>query len=372
MPGAVSRSADRLDGPARAAAGVAAAAGAALAVRALIPAGTPRIRPARAAPATPIASLQKVRIGGADQWIVQRSEDIRNPLLLFLHGGPGTSQLTLNRRNTRSLERFFTVVNWDQRGAGKSYGAIRDVDRMNVDQFVEDTRELTSYLLRTFHQERLVLVGHSWGTVVGVLTVDRYPELFSCYVGIGQVARPRDGESLSYRWTLDQARRHGDRRAVAVLVGMGPPPYAGDWRRKTVTQRRYLARYGGEVHGSRNGAMGLVLGSLLRSREYTLVDRVNYFRGILGSMRLLWPQLLEIDLFERVPELGVPVFFMEGRYDQEAPAGIAEAYFDQLEAPSKELIWFEQSAHMPNSEERDRFNRIMVEKVLPLAAGRGG
>lgn len=149
---------------------------------------------------------------------------------------------------------------------------------------------------------------------------------------------------------------------------MGPPPYDGDWRTKTVTQRRYLARYGGEVHGSRNGAMGLVLGSLLFSREYTLGDRINFFRGVLGSMRLLWPQLLEVDLFERVPRMDVPVFLMEGRRDQEVPADLAEKYFEALEAPSKELIWFDRSAHMPHSEERDRFNMTMVEKVLPIAA----
>jgi pimeloyl-ACP methyl ester carboxylesterase len=150
-----------------------------------------------------MSTLEKVRVGGADQWILERSENIDNPIVLFLHGGPGTSQLTLNRRNTRDLERFFTVVNWDQRGAGKSYPAIRNVQRMTIDQFVEDTRELTLYLLRTFDKARLVLVGHSWGTVVGALAVARYPELYSCYVGVGQTANMTDGERASYRWTLE-------------------------------------------------------------------------------------------------------------------------------------------------------------------------
>jgi pimeloyl-ACP methyl ester carboxylesterase len=331
---------------------------------------TPRIGSRRRAGSSKsIATLEKVRIGGSDQWVLERSEDISNPIVLYLHGVPGTSQLTLNRRNTRDLERFFTVVNWDQRGAGKSYAAIRDEARMTIDQFVEDTRELSVYLLRKFGRDRLVLVGHSWGTVIGALTVSRYPELYCCYVGIGQVARMEAGERASYDFTLDQARHHGDRRAIEALVRMGPPPYDGDWRTKTVTQRRYLARYGGEVHGSRNGAMGLVLGSLLFSREYTLGDRINFFRGVLGSMRLLWPQLLHVDLFERVPRIDVPVFLMEGRHDQEVPAELAEKYFEALEAPSKELIWFDRSAHMPHSEERDRFNRTMVEKVLPIAAG---
>jgi pimeloyl-ACP methyl ester carboxylesterase len=105
--------------------------------------------------------------------------------------------LTLNRRNTRELEKFFIVVNWDQRGAGKSYGAIGDVDRMTIDLFVADTRELTRYLLRKFHKDRLVLVGHSWGSVIGALTVSRYPELYSCHVGIGQVASMAEGEAAA-------------------------------------------------------------------------------------------------------------------------------------------------------------------------------
>jgi pimeloyl-ACP methyl ester carboxylesterase len=341
-------------------------------VRFVLPAGTPRIRRSgRTDPARSLATLEKVYIGGCDQWILERSEDIGNPIVLFLHGGPGTSQLTSNRRNTQELEKFFTVVNWDQRGAGKSYAAINDVDKMNIDQFVQDTRELTSYLLTKFNQDRLVLVGHSWGSAIGALTAAKYPELYYCYVGIGQVANMAEGEAASYQWTLDQAIAHNDRRAIKALVSIGPPPYEGDWQRKTITQRRYLGRFGGEVHGSRIGASGLILRSLLFSREYTFVDRVNFFRGILGSMRLLWPQLLNVDLFKSVPEMKIPVFFLEGRFDQEVPSELAEKYFDSINAPTKELVWFDQSAHMPNSEERDLLNAIMIEKVLPITARQG-
>jgi len=343
------------------------------AVRFSLPAGTPRIR-RRAGPesARTVAELEKVHIGGNDQWILQRSEDIDNPIVLFLHGGPGTSELTSNRRNTKALEKFFTVVNWDQRGAGKSYRAIDDVEKMTIDQFVEDTCELTTYLLKKYHQDRLILVGHSWGSVVGAMTVAKYPELYHCYVGIGQLANMAEGEALSYRWTLEQARKHGDQRAVDTLFSIGPPPYTGDWQAKTVTQRRQLGRFGGEVHGSRNGAFGPVIAGLLFSREYTLADRVNYFRGIFGSMKLLWPQLQEVDLFSSTPELAVPVLLMEGRHDRECPAEIAERYFQALRAPSKELIWFDDSAHLPNSEQRDLFNTLMVQKVLPMATARGG
>jgi pimeloyl-ACP methyl ester carboxylesterase len=352
----------------RAAAAVAAGLGGLAAVRFVLPASTPRIRAGGSTGPGSVAALEKVRIGGNDQWVLERSADTCNPVVLFLHGGPGTSQLTSNRRDTLALEKHFTVVNWDQRGAGKSYGAIADPDKMNIAQFVADTRELTSYLLKKFHQDRLVLVGHSWGSVIGALAVSRYPELYSCYVGIGQVGTMAAGEAASYRWTLDQARQRGNRRAVDALVAMGPPPYDGDWRKKTITQRGYLARFGGEVHRSRFGASGRVVNGLLFSREYTLTDRVNVVRGILGSMRLLWPELLQVDLFESAPEIKVPVFLIEGRHDHECPSEIAERYFNALKAPTKELIWFDRSAHLPNSEEPDLFNKIMVEKALPIAA----
>lgn len=337
-----------------------------LILRFLLPAGTPRIRlKGRGDPAKAIALLEKLRIGGSDQWILERSENTDNPVILFLHGGPGTSQLTSNRRSTKDLEKSFIVVNWDQRGAGKSYGAIRDSARMNIDQFVEDTRELTLYLLKKFRKERIVLAGHSWGSVIGVLAASRYPELFYGYIGIGQVANMAEGESASYRWTLNRAVEEKNKRAIAKLERMGTPPYRGDWQAKTITERKYVGRFGGEVHGSRIGAFGLVFWNVAFSREYGFMDRINVFRGIFGSMKLLWQQLLTVDLFRSVPEFKIPVYMMEGRFDHEVPSEIAERYFYAIRAPSKELLWFEKSAHMVNSEEKEEFNRILVDRIRP-------
>jgi pimeloyl-ACP methyl ester carboxylesterase len=312
-------------------------------------------------------ALECIRIGGTDQWVRARSEDVSNPIVLYLHGGPGTSQLTLNRRNTRDLERCFTVVNWDQRGAGKSYAAIRDAGSMNIDQFVDDARDVTLYLLRKFRKERLVLVGHSWGSAIGALTVARSPELYSCYVGIGQISNMAEGEALSYQWVVNEARRRRRRRALRALERIGPPPYSGDWLKKTLTERSYVARFGGEVRASRAGAVGMVMRSVLVSSEYTLYDRVNFLRGVRGSMKALWPQLLDVNLFEQVSEMRVPVFLMEGRHDWEVPSILAAQYYEALRAPAKHLIWFENSAHLPNAEERERFNQIMRDDVRGVA-----
>ena len=183
-------------------------------------------------PRRSIAELSPVRIGGSEQWLLERSEDVDNPVVLFVHGGPGTSQLTINRRNTRRLERDFVVVNWDQRGAGKSYRAIHDRAAMTVAQIVEDTRQVVEYLLSKYGQNKLILVGHSWGSALGALTVARYPELAHCYVGIGQIANMIEGERKSYAWTLAQARQGGNQKAVEKLEAMGSPPYPGDWQRR--------------------------------------------------------------------------------------------------------------------------------------------
>ena len=332
--------------------------------RFLLPAGTPRIR-AGADRSRAIAVLEKVRLGGSDQWVLERSEDTGNPIILFLHGGPGTSQLTMNRRDTKDLEKAFIVVNWDQRGAGKSYSSISDTAGMRIDRFVEDTKELTLYLLKKFRKEKIVLVGHSWGSVISALAASRYPELYFCYIGIGQMSDMAESERASYDWTLNQARERNDRSAISKLERMGSPPYPGDWQSSVLTQRMLLGRFGGEVHGSRSGAFWMVLRNIFFSSEYTLIDRINVFRGIMGSMRLLWPELSRVNLFDAVPELKIPVFLVEGRFDHEVPSEIAQKYFEALRAPSKELIWFENSAHLPNAEERDKFNGILLDHIRP-------
>jgi len=170
----------------------------ALSLALALPGRTPRIRRGGPTDRDGIAALEKVTLGDAEQSVLIRSENTDNPILLFLHGGPGTSELTLNRRNTRVLERSFTVVNWDQRGAGKSYRAGRDRSRMHISQFVADAVDLSIHLAHRFGREKVTLVGHSWGSVIGMLAVSRRPDLFDAYVGIGQVSNAAEGERISY------------------------------------------------------------------------------------------------------------------------------------------------------------------------------
>jgi pimeloyl-ACP methyl ester carboxylesterase len=332
----------------------------------LRPAYSPAIKPAPpSAFRKPLAELRKIEIGDASQWITIRATNTDNPLLLFLHGGPGTSQLTLNRHNTKSLESHFIIVNWDQRGAGKSYAAIKDKQRMNIQQFVSDTIELSEYLLKRFGKQKLVLAGHSWGSGIGMLAAAQRPDLFSAYIGIGQIACMTEGEKISYQWTLEQAIKRGDRKAEKTLKKIGPPPYSLNGNKCLLTQRGLLRKFGGEFHGSLSAEFKMMLHALLFSPEYTFMDRINYFKGIFGSIDLLWEELMLLDLTTRVPEVKMPVWFMLGRYDYEVPSILAEEYFRTLRAPAKTLVWFENSAHMPNAEERELFNSRIREQVLP-------
>ena len=311
-----------------------------------------------------IATLERVNLGGVEQVMLIRGISVTNPVLLYLHGGPGTSELGMVRQhNIPILEKHFTVVVWDQRGAGISYAAREPESGMTVEQFVADVHELTVLLCDRFHQTKIFLVGHSWGSALGVLTAQRYHDLYYAFVGVGQVVNMRAGERLSYAWTLAQAERAGDARSVARLKAIGAPPYTRNFRSQLMTQRRILGKYGGEVHGNPRGGMFILLRGLIASSEYSWPDRINVFRGIFANLRLMWPKILDIDLQTQVPELKIPVYFLEGRHDQEAPAVLAERYLQVLKAPRKELIWFEQSAHFVNTEEPDRFNRFFIERL---------
>jgi pimeloyl-ACP methyl ester carboxylesterase len=175
-----------------------------------------------------ISSLQQVTLGNVKQWILIRGEDTSNPILLFLHGGPGFPQMPFTHIDSRRLEKHLIVVNWDQRGAGKSYndGAIPK-ETMTIEQFLSDTHELIRYLKARFSKDRLFLIGHSWGSILGLYTAYRHPDDLYAYIGMGQVVNMEESELISYHYTLERAREADDSDAIEILTKIGPPPYEG-------------------------------------------------------------------------------------------------------------------------------------------------
>lgn len=302
-----------------------------------------------------IAELTTVELNGINQTLLLRGENRHNPILLFLHGGPGTAQIPFARRYLGELERDFVVVNWDQRGAGLSYSADIPKESMTIAQFVEDTRVLAEMLLKRFGQKKLFLVGHSWGTLLGTLTAARYPHLFHAYVGMGQIASMADNETFSYRYTLETARQRGMTKAVRDLERIGPPPYRS--MADTGVERKWLMRFGGVSR--QKSLASLILETALFSTEYTLTDLIKFGRGQQFSLEHLWNEVLTVDLPVQVPRLEMPVYYILGRYDQNTPSQLAEAYFHKLSAPAKELIWFENCGHLLVLEDPHAFANVM-------------
>ena len=311
-----------------------------------------------------IQAVEQVKLGGLDQWIYIRSEDQSNPVMLFLHGGPGSPEAPPVTLHNTGLEEHFVVVNWDQRGAGKSYRRNIPAETMNLEQFIQDALELSEMLIDRFGVEKIYLVGHSWGTIVGTHAAERRPDLFHAYIGIGQAVDFIEAEKISYRFTLDRAKETGNTQAIAELEAIGPPPYnPEDFQESIGIQRKWLFKFGGEAYGKTNRPAyeRQIITEVLFFPDYTLFDTYRFLAGNLSSFKLLLDDLLAVDFVNQVPGLEVPVYFIAGRYDYVTVSEMVELYYEILDAPQKELIWFEYSAHSPNFEEPELFIQTMAE-----------
>ncbi|TCL58941.1 pimeloyl-ACP methyl ester carboxylesterase [Kineothrix alysoides] len=300
-----------------------------------------------------ISELRQVTLNGRKEWISIRSENRENPVLLFLAGGPGGSQMAAVRYDLGELEKHFVVVNWDQAGSGKSYGAA-DIGSLTVNTYIEDGYALTKYLCETFKQDKIYLVGESWGSALGIFLIDRAPELFHAFIGTGQMISFLETEVTDYRLALEIAREKDDTKTVNTLKANGQPPYYGrDVTWKSATYLQYLSTYMAANPDIHNGGYNTLRD--LFSSEYGILDKINYFRGIVSTFNSVYPQLYNVDLRKNYKEIDVPVYFFLGRHDINAPTSFVEDYFELLHAPSKEIVWFEHSGHSPWINESERF-----------------
>lgn len=310
-----------------------------------------------------LESMEQVMLNGIPQWIYIRAEHKDKPVLLFLHGGPGSPEMPFATKHFQGkLENEFVVVHWDQRGAGKSYSSSITGDMLTLDNYVSDTVELTKLLLKRFHKNKLVLVGHSWGSAMGMLAISRYPQYYSAYVGIGQVSDMGLSEKLSYRIVLEEARKRGEAENVARLESIGEPPY------KEFSdlgfERSLVNQYGGGIYNS-SSPMSIMARYYFQFPGYDTVDMLYRFpMGVFHTLTETWGWVEKANLFNEVPKVKVPVIFCSGRHDFTVPAELSYRYFQSVKAPKKKFIWFENSAHSPNFEEPDKFFQVMSEQVL--------
>ena len=303
-----------------------------------------------------IATMTDVTVGGITQRLWFRGLSASTHAVILLHGGPGASETALFRYFNDDLERHFLMVYWDQRGAGRSYRSGIPPATMTIDRFVRDLDEVVEIVRHRFQKANVVLLGHSWGTAIGLVYAARFPDKVAAYVGVSQVADMYEGERLSYEFARSEATRRGDRSAARALARIGQPPHTVD---QMLTSRKWVERFGGSFHG--NLSTGTLIWNALRTDEANVIDLVKFGQGNRFSLEHLWNEFREFDADDRLTSFRVPIYFLLGRHDWQVPAVLAARYFERINAPVKRLVWFEQSAHNPPFEEPALFNRTLID-----------
>lgn len=320
-----------------------------------------------------IDELRAIDVGGIKQWISVRGRDRRNPILLFVHGGPGSPMMPASWVFQTPWEEYFTVVQWDQRGAGKTaasndVGAVRPT--ITVDRMTADGEEVIEYLRTTYGKEKIFLMGHSWGTFIGLNIAQRHPEWLHAYLGMGQAVYGLENERIGYDWALREAKTHGNQAAVAELEKIAPYPNADGTVPidKILVQRKWVIEYGGLTWKRRS--YDYEQNAARFAPEYGASDFAAMESNDLTSLRQLLgpPNVLD---YRQVTTLRCPVYLFAGRYDYETVSDVAYAWYERLTAPRKGFFWFEHSAHMIPFEEPGKLLLHLVRDVRPIAEAAG-
>jgi pimeloyl-ACP methyl ester carboxylesterase len=300
-----------------------------------------------------------IQIGGIEQWLQIGGQAPDHPVLLFLHGGPGGTSVPVAAA-WRPWEDHFAVVHWDQRGAGRTFAKNGEAGcgRLTIELMVKDAIEVAGFLISHLAQPKILLVGHSWGTALGIHMLKRRPELFSAFVGTGQLVNMRKNEEYNYRRQMEQAERLGNEEAVRALRAIGPPPFPD--RSSLIILREWadrLAEGDGDSPEPRPSP---------RAADFKAEDVATMQQGAEFSRKALYQELRQVDL----PSLGlkfeVPIFFFEGTHDQQTPMELAQPYYDAIEAPQKGFVRFEGCHHFVVFNRPDAFLRELLTHVRPL------
>lgn len=319
-----------------------------------------------------LQATETVRIGGIDQVVSIRSQDRRNPVIIYFHGGPGFVEMPLDWWWNRGLDEYFTVVHWDQRNAGKTFVASgpNDPALLTPERFQADAEELVQWARKRFGKQKVFVLGHSWGSILGLRLAAAHPEWLHAYVGLGQATNSLESERRGWIWTLAQAEADKNAAAVAELKAIapyattpGPIPVAS-----ILTQRKWLGHYGGAAWRRRGGDFEAA--AIKLAPEYSDEDVRNAFKGQAAVTDALLPTILSTDL-STIRTLKVPLILMLGRHDRNVSSEVAAEWFAGVRAPSKRLIWFERSAHHMTSEEPGKLLLSLVDEVRPIAVKAG-
>ena len=319
-----------------------------------------------------IEETRSVQIGGITQWISVRGRDRRNPILLFIHGGPASTEMPVSWLYQSAWEDYFTVVQWDQRGAGKTHVANDPAvvePTITADRMIADGEEMVAWLRANYGKRKIFVLGHSWGSLMGLEIARRHPDWLHAYIGMGQMIYGRDNERLGYEWALNAARADHNTEAVRQLVALAPYPRADGSVsvEQILVQRTWVIHYGGLTWSRQDFDYAQDAAKL--SPDYTRKE-LSPEDGIGESLPRLLPAMLAYDV-RSVTRMDCPVFIFAGRHDYETPSQLAVDWLDALHAPRKGLVQFENSAHMMELEEPGKLLVHLVNDVRPIAEEAG-
>lgn len=305
-----------------------------------------------------------VEINGVKQGMFIKGKDKTKPILLFLHGGPSVTEQWMNQIYPSGIEDEFVVCWWEQRGSGLSYNKDIPVETITSDQLVLDTIEVTNYLRERFGREKIYLLGHSWGTSLGVQVAEKSPDLYYAYIGIAQVSYLSRQEKMAYDYLLDYYTRLNDKKMVEKMLKAPytlESPYTDDWA-KISDEVIHKAGF-----GTTNDMKSIITGVFFPSffaREYTVSEKINLWKGKWADYsKKMREILLYKDFSSDITKFNIPVYFLHGKYDYTTAYPMTKDYFDKIEAPIKGFYTFEESAHSPLFEEPDKFIKIIREDV---------
>lgn len=308
-----------------------------------------------------ISTREEVLIGGKKQYCFIAGENKCNPVLLFLHGGPGSPEVGMHKfLPGERLEERFTVCYWEQRGSGLSYGARLGGDQMTLELLVSDTIELTEYLMKRFDQKQIYIMGHSWGTFLGTKVISAKPEYYKAYLGIGQVSDQLESERAAYDFLLQHAIEIKDEKAVKNLEKADPTKEdfpTDEYMRSART--KYMNKFGVGVKHVQNYKMSELIKEVFFFEGYSALDFLKYGLGSMFSTDKMFHIVTDENLMETTNQFDVPIYIFHGTYDLQVSYTLALQYFELMKAPEKVFYSFEHSAHSPNFEETKLFLEIV-------------
>ena len=308
-----------------------------------------------------------VPVNGTKQWITVRGRDRNNPILLFIHGGPAAPEMPTSWTFQNPWEDYFTVVQWDQRGSGRSYNQNDPKSvgpTITLPQMVSDSEVMVRYLRKTYRKPKIFVLGHSWGSLLGLTLAEKHPEWLYAYVGVGQMIDSLESERLGYLATLKAAEDAHDETAIKELRAIAPYPGKSLELDKINTERKWSVHFGGLSW--RRDSYAYYYNASELSPDYADADLAAIDKGSELSLPRLLPDFGSVN-FDAVTDFKCPIVIFAGRHDDTTSSVVVAKWFERVQAPAKKLVWFEDSAHMIQIEEPGRMLVHLVEDVRPLA-----